>query len=183
MTTWYWIDEDKNEHGPIAPDKLLMLIRQGEIFRETLVRKDSSAWCRSDHINGLWDSAAKPYKFYICVECGYQIDRPPSRCSKCERLVEKANEKWVTPNLKRMKSKTELPATAAGKGAVPARPEAKVNAAKSASAKTEKVKTVALETGETSRQPTERSGAIRSVWKKAISLRDRLLPKSQTKKK
>lgn len=159
MTTWFWMDADKNEHGPIAPDKLLMLIRQGEIARETLVRKDSSSWCRSEQINGLWDNAAKPYKVYMCVECGHQIDRPPSRCAKCERRVEKANEKMVTPNLNRMKAKAP-PKDSASKPSATAQPGAS--------------------NGSAAVSPT---GSIQSVVKKAMSLRDRLLPKSRDTKK
>ena len=178
MTTWFWMDADKNEHGPIAPDKLLMLIRQGEIFRETLVRKDSSSWCRSDQINGLWDNAAKPYKTYMCVECGHQIDRPPSRCAKCERRVEKANEKMVTPNLSRMKAKSEPSKDSAGKSGA-----GKSTAKGPETAKPGTTQSAATKTGGTTATSAAAPGSLRSVVKKAISLRDRFLPKSRDTKR
>jgi GYF domain 2 len=118
MTTWYWKDTDNNQFGPVTPDKLLNLIRSGDVLRETMVRKDSSSWCRSDQINGLWDAAAKPHKIYLCVECGGQIERPPSRCSRCERLVEKANEKMVTPDMSRLKHNAASAKPAEGMNAI-----------------------------------------------------------------
>ncbi len=112
MTVWYWKDDEQVEHGPFGPDKLLHLIREGSIQKQSLIRKDNSKWVAASEINGLWESAAKPYKIYLCAECGTQIDRPPTKCSKCERRVEKATEKTVTPDLNRPKQNSTAAAIA-----------------------------------------------------------------------
>ncbi len=178
MTTWYWMDADKNEHGPIAPDKLLMLIRQGEIFRDTLVRKDSSSWCRSEQINSLWDNAAKPYKLYMCVECGHQIDRPPCRCAKCARRVEKATDKIVTPNLSRLEAKSGPSKDSATKSTTTKPGVAKFGAKSSVKTDAATAESKGADSG-----AAQGAGTIRSIVKKAISLRDLFLPKSLGTKK
>jgi DNA-directed RNA polymerase subunit RPC12/RpoP len=106
MSVWYWKDSADQENGPLGPDKILMLIRNGEIQRTTPIRKDNSPWVPASQVNGLWETAAKPYKIYNCVECDTQIDRPPTRCPKCARRVEKATEKTITPDLTKVKPKT-----------------------------------------------------------------------------
>lgn len=97
--SWFYKTYSGMELGPINPQELLELIRSGNILSDTPLKKDDSQWVQAKEVNGLWDMASKPSKAYYCNECGKQISRPPCRCEKCDRYVERATEKIVSHDL------------------------------------------------------------------------------------
>jgi hypothetical protein len=97
--SWFYKTYSGMELGPVSPQELLELIRSGNILSDTPLKKDDSQWVQAKEVNGLWDMASKPSKAYYCNECGKQISRPPCRCEKCDRYVERATEKLVSHDL------------------------------------------------------------------------------------
>jgi hypothetical protein len=87
------------EYGPVTPLELLDLIRNGTVLRDTPLKKDDSQWVMAQDVNGLFASAAKPSIAYFCPGCGKEISKPPSRCSKCDVHVDRANQKLVHHDL------------------------------------------------------------------------------------
>ena len=90
MPDWYYRDQHDNTVGPVKPGELLQLIRDGELSEDTLVRKDDSQWVRSVEINGLWQAAARPDTEFCCPVCSTSLPKPPCRCPKCLKYVDKA---------------------------------------------------------------------------------------------
>ncbi len=90
MPEWYYRDRQDSTVGPLTPHELLDLIRGGELEEDTLVRKDDSQWVRSIEINGLWAAAARPDTEFFCPVCNCSISKPPCRCPKCLKYVDKS---------------------------------------------------------------------------------------------
>ncbi len=99
MPDWYYRDHHDNTVGPVKPGELLQLIRDGELTEDTLVRKDDSQWVRSVEINGLWQAAARPDTEFCCPVCNASLPKPPCRCPKCLKYVDKAVGKIKKPSV------------------------------------------------------------------------------------
>jgi hypothetical protein len=89
MPDWYYRDKEDRIIGPLRPNELLAMIRGGDLSEDTLVRKDDSPWVRSVEINGLWSAAARPDAEFFCPVCNAEINKPPCRCPRCMKYVEK----------------------------------------------------------------------------------------------
>jgi uncharacterized protein with PIN domain len=90
MAHWFYRIEDGREFGPIGSSQLLELIRQGHVASETEVRKDDSPWVRACEVNGLWQAVGLPTVKFRCPHCEAEIEKPPTRCSACQKPVAKA---------------------------------------------------------------------------------------------
>jgi hypothetical protein len=99
MPDWYYRDDQDRTVGPLRPGELLSMIRSGELSEDTLIRKDDSQWVRSIEINGLWAAAAAPETEFYCPVCGIEISKPPVRCPKCAKFVDKAVGKIKKPSV------------------------------------------------------------------------------------
>jgi len=97
--TWFYKSLTGMEYGPVSPLDLLDLIRNGTVLLDTPLKKDDSQWVMAQDVNGLFATAAKPSIAYFCPGCGKEISKPPSRCSKCDVHVERANQKLVHHDL------------------------------------------------------------------------------------
>lgn len=89
MPEWYYRDTDDQVIGPLKPDEMLAMIRDGELTEKSLVRKDDSPWVPSVEVNGLWAAAARPETEFYCPVCNTLISKPPSRCPQCLKYIEK----------------------------------------------------------------------------------------------
>ena len=90
MTDWFYRIGPGKELGPFPSKHLLELIRTGEIDGETEVRKDDSQWVQARQVKGLWQAVGMPTVAFRCPFCGSHINRPPTKCSHCEKPVAKA---------------------------------------------------------------------------------------------
>ena len=57
MATQWYCDVMGKIIGPISGSKLLDKVKQGEVTRETLIRKNDSKWYPANQVNGLFEAA------------------------------------------------------------------------------------------------------------------------------
>ncbi len=92
MSQWYYRTSE-GEVGPLRASELLEQVAAGRIQPHTLVRKGDSQWVEAAQVDGLFDAAATGGTSFQCPFCGHKIERPPTRCAQCQRLVETAYRK------------------------------------------------------------------------------------------
>ena len=98
MTNWFiQTDDDVEALGPYRPSELLQKVRDGEVTRETMLRKDDSAWFAAGEVGGLFEAAMRPTIEYFCPQCEYPVNEPPCVCEQCGREIIKAITK-ITEN-------------------------------------------------------------------------------------
>ncbi len=88
MSQWF-IQQDANREdlGPYRPSELLDLVRNGEVTKETLLRKDNSAWFAAGDVGGLFEAALRPTIQYFCPQCESEVSEPPVTCLRCGREI------------------------------------------------------------------------------------------------
>jgi len=92
VSQWYY-RTSSGEVGPLRASELLEHVASGRIQPHTLVRKGDSQWVEAAQVDGLFDAAATGGTSFQCPFCGHPIERPPTRCAQCQRLVETAYRK------------------------------------------------------------------------------------------
>ena len=95
MAEWFIKSNDLNDggdKGPYRPNDLLQLVRSGEVVRETMIRKDDSAWFQAGDVGGLFEAAMRPTIDYFCPKCNTAIGEPPCMCPKCDANVTRAKQ-------------------------------------------------------------------------------------------
>ena len=98
VTNWFiQTDEELEDLGPYRPSELLNKVRAGEVTRETMVRKDDSAWFAAGEVGGLFEAAMRPTIEYFCPQCETSVSEPPVVCHKCGREIRQALTK-ITEN-------------------------------------------------------------------------------------
>ena len=100
MAEWFIKNQDDqgvSEEGPFRPSELLDLVRLGRVVRETIIRKDNSAWFQAGEVGGLFEAAMRPTIEYFCPHCSAPISQPPCNCPKCDMHLTRAREK-ITEN-------------------------------------------------------------------------------------
>jgi hypothetical protein len=97
--TWFYKSPTGSEMGPVNPQELLELIRNGSVLRDTWIKKDNSQWVKAEEVNGLMQKAAQPSTAFFCNHCGKSIAKPPSRCERCEVHVDNPTQKLVHHDL------------------------------------------------------------------------------------
>lgn len=90
LTRWYVQQRAGQEDlGPLRPNELLDLVRDGFVIRDTLVRKGDSKWFAASDVGGLFEAARRPTIQYFCPQCESEIDEPPLTCLNCGREIRK----------------------------------------------------------------------------------------------
>ncbi len=99
MAEWYIQRKsiESEDIGPLRPNELLKMVRDGDVIADTLVRKDDSAWFPASSVGGLFEAAMRPTIEYFCPQCERAIGEPPILCPNCGREVRKALTK-ITEN-------------------------------------------------------------------------------------
>ena len=98
MAEWFIQNGEESEDvGPLRPPELLMKVRRGEVTRDTLIRKDSSAYFEAGTVGGLFEAAMRPTIEHFCPGCQHAIDEPPTLCGVCGREIREAITK-ITEN-------------------------------------------------------------------------------------
>ena len=88
MTRWFIQQEEGFEDlGPYRPSELLDLVRKGEVTRESVLRKDDSAWFSASDVGGLFEAAMRPTIQYFCPQCENEVSEPPVVCNHCGREI------------------------------------------------------------------------------------------------
>lgn len=92
MTKWFIQTDDEHEDlGPFPPSELLEMVRNGEVTRETKLRKDDqSAWFTASDVGGLFEAAMRPTIAYCCPQCEAEVGEPPVVCHQCGREIDQA---------------------------------------------------------------------------------------------
>ncbi len=88
MAQWFLLGPP--EQGPLSPQQVLQMVRNGEITRQTKLRKDDSAWFSADEIGGLFEAALKPTIHYRCPSCRAEVSPNVHHCSRCGSLFDLA---------------------------------------------------------------------------------------------
>ena len=88
MTQWF-IQQGANRDdlGPYRPSELLELVRNGEVTKATMLRKDKSSWFSAGDVGGLFEAALRPTIQYFCPECELEVSEPPVICQRCGREI------------------------------------------------------------------------------------------------
>lgn len=86
MTQWFLLGPP--EQGPFSPKQVLEMVRNGEISRETKLRKDDSAWFAAGEIGGLFEAAVRPTIRYRCPSCREEVRANVHHCSRCGSLFD-----------------------------------------------------------------------------------------------
>lgn len=98
VTSWFiQTDDNREDVGPLRPSDLLQKVRAGEVTRETLLRKDDSAWFLAGTVGGLFEAAMRPTIEYFCPQCETSVGEPPVVCHYCGREIRQAVTK-ITEN-------------------------------------------------------------------------------------
>lgn len=98
MTNWFIQQQNEPEDmGPLRPSELLLKVRNGEVTRETMVRKDDSPWFTAGEVGGLFEAAMRPTIEYFCPGCHHEVSEPPVTCPKCGEKVKRGITK-ITEN-------------------------------------------------------------------------------------
>lgn len=106
MTDWFIKqDEDTQDLGPLRPPDLLRMVRQGSVTRQTLIRKNDSAYFQAGQVGGLFEAAMRPTIEHFCPSCKHSVSEPPTNCSYCGRDIERAITK-ITENTIQVPSQT-----------------------------------------------------------------------------
>jgi hypothetical protein len=88
LTQWFVQQgDDRDDLGPYRPSELLDLVRNGDVTRETQLRKDASAWFAAGDVGGLFEAALRPSIQYFCPQCETEVSEPPVSCPKCGREI------------------------------------------------------------------------------------------------
>ncbi|MFK8114960.1 MAG: DUF4339 domain-containing protein [Rubripirellula sp.] len=88
MTKWFIQQKEGSEDlGPFKPAELLELVRRGQVVRETILRKDDSAWFTASEVGGLFEAAMRPTIQYFCPQCSREVSEPPVACHHCGREI------------------------------------------------------------------------------------------------
>ncbi len=88
MTQWYvQQDAKRDDLGPLRPNELLELVRNGDVTRETMVRKGDSPWFAAGDVGGLFEAALRPTIQYFCPQCETEVSEPPVTCMRCGREI------------------------------------------------------------------------------------------------
>lgn len=123
--TWFYKSPTGSEMGPVNPQELLELIRNGSVLRDTWIKKDNSQWVKAEDVNGLLQKAAQPSTAYFCIHCGKPVAKPPTRCERCDLHVDKATQKLVHHDLDEIDRKARKALTKAK--IVPVAPSVQAN--------------------------------------------------------
>ena len=86
MPKWF-IQQQRDELGPLASADLLEEIRKGNVTPSTMIRKDDSQWVPAREVNGLFSAAEKPADQRLCPYCGHAVEKPPTVCGGCRRKL------------------------------------------------------------------------------------------------
>lgn len=87
MAVWY-CEVNGAQEGPLSSSQLIAKIREGEVDKDTPVRKDDSQWVAAIEINGLFAAASKPIMRKLCPYCEALIQSsPPCECPGCSRQI------------------------------------------------------------------------------------------------
>ena len=86
MTEWF-IQSDEEDDGPFRPKELLEKVRDGEVVKTTLIRKDDSKWFKAGDVGGLFEAAMRPTIEYFCPQCDSEVNEPPTVCVSCGREI------------------------------------------------------------------------------------------------
>ncbi len=98
MTSWFiQAENDGEDVGPLRPSDLLLKVRAGEVTRETMLRKDDSAWFEAGTVGGLFEAAMRPTIEHFCPQCETPVGEPPVICQQCGREIRVAVTK-ITEN-------------------------------------------------------------------------------------
>lgn len=92
MSEWFIQHDEETEIGPLQPSELLDLVRDGTVTKETLCRKDGSAWFHAGDVGGLFKAAHTHVVGYRCPYCEKSVTEPPTLCKHCDKYVDQAIE-------------------------------------------------------------------------------------------
>jgi len=88
LTQWFVQQGAQREDlGPYRPVELLDLVRNGEVTKETMLRKDDSSWFLAGVVGGLFEAALRPTIQYFCPQCELEVSEPPVICQRCGREI------------------------------------------------------------------------------------------------
>ena len=98
MAEWFIKqDEESGDLGPFRPPDLLSMVRKGEVTRQTMIRKDDSAYFEAGQVGGLFEAAMRPTIEHFCPGCEHAVSEPPTVCSYCGQEIHQAITK-ITEN-------------------------------------------------------------------------------------
>ena len=92
MTKWFIQSADEHKDlGPFLPGELLEMVRNGEVARQTKLRRDDeTAWFTASDVGGLFEAAMRPTIQYLCPECEAEVGEPPEVCHHCGHRIRHA---------------------------------------------------------------------------------------------
>ena len=90
-------DEESGDLGPLCPPDLLKMVREGKVTRQTMIRKNDSAYFEAGQVGGLFEAAMRPTIEHFCPSCNRTVSEPPTICSYCGQELYKAITK-ITEN-------------------------------------------------------------------------------------
>ncbi|KAA1259976.1 hypothetical protein LF1_25140 [Rubripirellula obstinata] len=98
MAEWFIKrDEESGDLGPLRPPDLLKMVREGSVTRQTMIRKNDSAYFEAGQVGGLFEAAMRPTIEHFCPSCKHSVNEPPTVCAYCGQELYKAITK-ITEN-------------------------------------------------------------------------------------
>lgn len=98
MAEWFIKrDEESEDLGPLRPPDLLKMVREGNVTRQTMIRKNDSAFFEAGQVGGLFEAAMRPTIEHFCPGCKHAVSEPPTVCAYCGQELREAITK-ITEN-------------------------------------------------------------------------------------
>jgi hypothetical protein len=98
VADWFIKQDDEQEDlGPLRPPELLKMVREGQVTRQSMIRKGDSAFFEAGNVGGLFEAAMRPTIEHFCPGCEHAVPEPPTVCAFCGRELYQAITK-ITEN-------------------------------------------------------------------------------------
>jgi len=97
VTQWFIQSDDGHKAlGPFRPNELLERVRNGEVTRQTKIRRDVEAtWFTAGDVGGLFEAAMRPTIQYVCPACENEVSEATKVCPHCNEKIRRAKTRII----------------------------------------------------------------------------------------